>query len=93
MQVEDLIQTGHKNAITRSELRRLTGLRDRKVRKEIQRMRLDYPIINTGKGYYIPDMADPIDRIEARAYIDSEKAKAREITVGLHEVIRAIYGL
>lgn len=93
MQVEDFIQTGHKNAVTRGELRRLTGMRDRQVRRAIQKMRFYCPIINSGRGYYIPDMTDPIDSLEAKTYLESEKAKAREIYRGLTEVARAIDGV
>lgn len=93
MRVEDLIQTGHENALTRRELRNLTHMTDRQVRKAVQRMRFYYPVINTGYGYYIPDMTDPIDSLEAKSYLETEKAKAREIYKGLREVARAIDGI
>lgn len=93
MNIEDLIPTGHAHAITRRELRNLTGMNDRQVRRAVQRMRSSYPVINMGYGYYIPDMDDPEDRTEAKAYLEIEKAKAREIYKGLQEVARALDGI
>jgi hypothetical protein len=52
------IPRGRENAIKRSELCRLSGLPDRKMRKEIERLQKEgYDIVNLGdsKGYFISD--------------------------------------
>lgn len=52
-----LIPIGKENAIKRSELCRLSGLSDRRMRKEIEELQKQgYPIVVEldGSGYYIP---------------------------------------
>lgn len=90
MEVIDYIKVGHRNAVSRKDLRLLTGFGDRKVRSDIQRLRATLPIINSGAGYYIPDSEDPIDKTEARRYLLTERAKAKEINKGLDTVKRFI---
>lgn len=50
----DYIPIGRDNAVTRSYLAAVTGLRDRQIRDAIAKARRDNVIINTqdGKGYY-----------------------------------------
>jgi DNA gyrase/topoisomerase IV subunit A len=62
------IPIGRENAITRDQLSRLTGLNDRKLRKEIARLRCDddetnIVIVSTsdGRGYYRTDNIDEIE--------------------------------
>ena len=64
----------------RSDIVRLTGLSDRKVRRYMQEAKLYYPIVNIGDGYYIPD--DPDDP-NLKAYIIQETHRIREISRGL----------
>ena len=66
--------------ISRESLCYLTGLSDRSVREEIARAKKEYPIINVGEGYYIPD--DPDDP-NLKAYILKETHRIREISKGL----------
>ena len=55
MNIIDYIPTGQPNAISRLELRQLTGLPDRLMRREIERARKDYAILNIGgSGYFRP---------------------------------------
>lgn len=68
--------------ITREALCILTGLDDRRVRDAISMAKKDYPIINVGKGYYIPD--DPDDP-NLKAYIIKETHRIREISKGLRK--------
>lgn len=93
MEVIDYIKVGHRNAISRKDLRLLTGLGDRKIRSDIQHLRATLPIINSGAGYYIPNSEDPIDKAEARRYLLTERAKAKEINKGLDTVKRFIDGI
>ena len=73
------IAVGHKNAKTRAELKWETGMSDRDVRKKIEEAKQEYPIINIGTGYFIPDPTDPIDISYLKTYILSENAKANSI--------------
>jgi hypothetical protein len=60
----DYIPTGQANAITRHKLHQLTGLRDRTIRKEIEKARASGNIIinlQDGKGYYQPETLDEIE--------------------------------
>lgn len=65
MGIERYIPFGRENAVTRAQLCTLTGLPDRKVRKEIEQARRSgFIIINQqdGKGYYQTDDLDEIER-------------------------------
>lgn len=75
--VENAIQVGHANALTREYLSKITGLSDRMVRRAIELS--TKPIVNMGYGYFIPDENDSIDRAEAHAYRLQETARARSI--------------
>lgn len=54
MDINNIIPKGHNNALTRSDLMLLTGLRDREIREAISNG--DEVIINLcdGAGYFIP---------------------------------------
>lgn len=54
--VYNAIGVGKENATSRRELCRVTGLPDRAVRKAIEILRYDRPILtaDNGMGYYIP---------------------------------------
>lgn len=69
--------------ITRDELTQLFADDkdpDRKARKMIAAAKRQYPVINVGDGYYIPD--DPDDP-NLREYIRKEMHRIREINRGL----------
>lgn len=81
--VLSVIGTGAENAVNRFELVERTGLDDRKVRKEIARLRKDgVNIINNqdGRGYYVDDSTDALYRQykqdTARALSILERRKA-----------------
>lgn len=78
MNLLDIIPTGKKNAISRNQLRALSGLSDRAMREQIAETRREIPIINdqTGIGYYIPAEED-IE--EAKAFLRQEEARAKSI--------------
>lgn len=63
MGIETYIPFGRENAVTRTELRRITGKSDRKIREEIEQARREgHIIINNqdGRGYYRTDDPDEI---------------------------------
>lgn len=93
MKITDYIPVGSKNAVSRRELRMITGLTDRKLRREIQSARRDMPICNTGTGYFIPDPSNPADTSAARRYYLSERLKANEILENLVKVGEIAYGM
>ena len=66
--------------ITRADLAQLTGLDDRNIRVLIAKAKREYPIINVGEGYYVPD--DPDDP-NLRIYIHKEMHRIKEISKGL----------
>ena len=75
--VENAIQVGHANALSREYLSKITGMSDRMVRRAIELS--TKPIVNMGYGYFIPDENDSVDRAEAHAYRQQEAARARSI--------------
>ena len=75
--VENAIQVGHTNALSREYLSKITGMSDRMVRRAIELS--TKPIVNMGYGYFIPDENDSVDRAEAHAYRQQETARARSI--------------
>lgn len=76
LEVKDLLKTGKENAITRYELSMITGMPDRAVRNEIERLRREMVILNDqdGKGYYIST-----DPAEIARYYRQEAARAKSI--------------
>lgn len=75
--LEDYINVGHENAVSREYLCKVTGMTDRILRKTIEES--DLPIINMGYGYYIPDMENEVDAFEARKYVTQELARINTI--------------
>ena len=77
--IVSLIPKGKDNAISRAWLIWALDTSDRQVRKMIAQAREDgYLIINTGKGYYIPDDVADLIRFYRR-----ERKRAISIFVGL----------
>ena len=54
MDIVDYIPFGRENAVTRTQLRIMTGLNDRQIREQISQARRDTVILNMqdGKGYF-----------------------------------------
>lgn len=70
------IGTGEDNAISLSELIKITGLQNRQVRKLIEHLRRKGTVIcASSSGYYKPS-----NSIELKAYLLQERARARSIT-------------
>lgn len=78
-------------SITARELSMLTGMPERAVRNEIERLRRDYPIINMqdGKGYRI----ETADINTLKAYQRQEKNRAISIfyrLAGVNKIIKEL---
>ena len=76
--IVDYIPKGKKNAVTRAQLRIVTGLSDRKIRNAISKARRRTVILNdqSGRGYYIPTEAE---LPEARRCLKQEEKRAKSI--------------
>ena len=63
---------GNANAKSRIQLMAETGLSDRDVRRGIQSLRREYPVVKSDTGYFIADPTDPTDRELAAVYYAQE---------------------
>jgi glycerol-3-phosphate O-acyltransferase len=89
MNIIDYIPTGQCNAISRKQLCNITGLPDRVMRHEIEKVRQDYAILNAqdGSGYFRP--------AEGEAYLTerwlkqerSREKSVREATRGAEKAL------
>ena len=86
MDILEYIPYGRENAIKRKNLRDLTGLSDRDMRRAIELARKETPIINMqdGRGYYRPDNRDDLQR-----YVLQEQARAKNILQNINVACRA----
>ena len=89
--VYNALKVGRKNAISRQELSRITGYRDRIVREAIEALRHDKVIISLdqGDGYYIPDQT-PQGRQEVAAWLarqDKRMQSMRAATRGARRFV------
>lgn len=89
MNIIEYIPTGKDNAISRADLRRLTGLGDRAIRDMIADARRETVILNLqdGGGYFIPEK-DEAHLI--RQYIMQEEHRLRSIGYALKSARKAI---
>ena len=85
----ELIPYGKDNAITREQLVQSTGLSDRAVRREIERLRESGEVILSSsqhKGYWQSD-----DEMEIDAYRNELKARERSLARTNRNIIRKLY--
>jgi len=78
MDIVDYIPFGRENAVTRTQLRIMTGMNDRKIRDKISEARRDTVILNMqdGEGYFRPL---PEERHLVEAYDKQETARLKSI--------------
>lgn len=88
----DYIPTGHKNAVTRSELCKRTGLNDRVMRVAIHKARRKIPILNMqdGCGYFVPDMNEESERLILKKYVRQEESRLKNIGWALRSARQTI---
>ena len=84
------IPRGRANAVTRYELCLKTGFKDRQVRDLIHYARREESILNLsdGRGYFRPDLSDPIERGMLAAYVRQEKSRRDSIDWSLNGAIK-----
>lgn len=82
MNILDYIPYGEENAISREDLKQITGLTDRQMRKKIEIARETTPILNFqgGKGYFIPTETE--QHLVIR-WIRQEVSRRRKIEIGI----------
>ena len=78
--VYNALGVGRENAISRAELSRITGYRDRRISEAIEALRYDKVILNldNGDGYYIPD-STPQGRQEAAVWLAKQDRRMRSM--------------
>ena len=78
--VYNAIGVGRENATRRSDLVRQTGLPDRAVRRAIEILRYDRPILtaDNGKGYYIP-LSNDQGRRETERWVETQNRRCKSI--------------
>jgi hypothetical protein len=78
--VYNAIGVGRENATSRGDLVRQTGLPDRAVRRAIEILRYDRPILtaDNGKGYYIP-LSNDHGRKEAERWVETQNRRCKSI--------------
>lgn len=96
MKITDFIPEGFENAISRKELCRLTGLKDRDMRAMIEEARRDTIIISScdGSGYWLFP-ADPTDeeKMMLKKYVLQQERRAKSIFYALKPARKKVKGL
>ena len=88
MSILELIPMGNKNAITRKELARRSGLGDRQIRSNIAEMNNQgILILNNGDGYFQYSGED--DDMFLNEYLATEKARVRTISRKIRKMEKA----
>lgn len=90
MKIIDYIPVGHDNAVTRDQLRHLTGLGDRTIREMIEEERKHTVILNLGdaRGYFRPA---PGEEGLIRVCRNKEKNRCRSIQGNIRAMEAALY--
>ena len=95
MNIIDFIPTGQKNAISRNDLCRVTGLSDRIVRGLIEEARRETIIIsnNDGSGYWIyPDIPTDEEKEALRKFVKQQESRAKSIFYALYPARQMMKG-
>lgn len=90
MNIIDYIPIGRSNAISRRALCQITELPDRLMRREIERARKDYAILNIdGSGYFRPDEGESylVER-----WLKQERSRERHVRDSTRGAERALLG-
>ena len=94
MDIVDYIPFGRENAVTRAQLRIVTGLNDRQIREQISQARRDTVILNMqdGNGYYRP-LPEEIKYVKAHERQESARIKSQFKTLRVErKLLREHYG-
>lgn len=71
---------GHNNALTRRDLCQKLGCGDRALRRSIEKLRENYPVLSLddGSGYYLADTSEA-GRQEAAAWVKRQNSRIKSI--------------
>lgn len=95
MNIIEYIPEGYKNAISRKELCRITGMKDRVVRGLIEEARRNTIIIsnNDGSGYWLyPDNPTEEEKILLNKYVKQQESRAKSIFYALYPARQRMKG-
>ena len=95
MNIVEYIPKGHKNAISRNDLCRETGLSDRVIRGLIEEARRETIIIsnNDGSGYWLfPDNPTEHEKELLRRYVKQQESRAKSIFYALRPARQMMKG-
>lgn len=78
--VYNALGVGRENSISRAELIKITGYKDRRIREAIEALRKDRVILNLdkGDGYYIPD-STPQGQREAAEWLERQDRRIQSM--------------
>lgn len=86
--ITDFILTGKSQAISLSELARVTGMPERSVKQEVLEARLQgHLIVSDESGYYFPET-----ETDLREYVSARRAVIRTSSKALKPFIQALRG-
>ena len=85
MKIEEFLNVGKENCLTRAKLVERTGCNDRDIRVLISDafIQRKVPIVNLGKGYYIADLKTTEGAHELALYLAQEKSRRNKIDLRL----------
>lgn len=95
MNIVEYIPKGHKNAISRNDLCRQTGLSDRVIRGLIEEARRETIIIsnNDGSGYWLfPENPTEQEKEMLRRYVKQQESRAKSIFYALRPARQMMKG-
>lgn len=95
MNIVEYIPKGHKNAISRNDLCRQTGLSDRLIRALIEEARRETIIIsnNDGSGYWLfPENPTEQEKEMLRRYVKQQESRAKSIFYALRPARQMMKG-
>lgn len=95
MNIVEYIPKGHKNAISRNDLCRQTGLSDRLIRALIEEARRETIIIsnNDGSGYWIfREKPTEQEKEMLRRYVKQQESRAKSIFYALRPARQMMKG-
>lgn len=96
MEIINYIPEGYANAISRKELCRITGMKDRDMRAAIEIARRKTIIISScnGSGYWLyPDDPTPEEKQMLQKYVKQQESRAKSIFYALKPARKMMKGI
>lgn len=96
MEIINYIPEGYENAISRKDLCRITGMKDREMRAAIENARRETIIISScdGSGYWLfPTDPTPEEKQMLRKYVKQQESRAKSIFYALKPARKMMKGI